>query len=275
MAVPPFLLLSNDDGIHAPGLAVLRQACLPLGEVQIIAPDMERSANSHAITMHHPLRVTEIKKGGSPYGQAVNGTPADCVKLGITSLVKRRPDLVLSGINQGPNTGTHVIYSGTVGAAMEAAVFGIPGIAVSLAAYGEDKDFSLAANITARLAERVLKYGLPDGMTLNVNVPALPLSDIHGIRLTHQAKLRYRDHYVCRQDPRGRNYYWLDGESAEVLDDSPSADANAVKQGYISITPLGYDLTTTHFQVRLQTWIDELLTPDLLSLAGLAGGKKA
>jgi 5'-nucleotidase len=238
------ILISNDDGIHAPGIAALAAALSTLGSVLVVAPDVEKSAFGHGITMMTPLRMAEVQKGGAFFGLSVTGTPADCVKLALQTLMPRLPRLVVSGINLGPNTGTNVLYSGTVAAAREGTIFNVPSLASSLRSFQKDADFSLAAEYTRRLAEWMLNHPLPAGVLLNLNVPALPAAQIRGVQATRLARYRYRDRYDVRQDPRGRTYYWLAGEDAEVLNPTPDQDAVALEAGYVSVTPLGYDLTS-------------------------------
>ena len=251
----PDILITNDDGIHAPGLAELKGALEGLGNLKVVAPDSERSAMGHAITMLHPLRVVEVNHSGELFGLAINGTPADCVKLAVHSLLPRLPRLVVSGINLGPNTGTNVLYSGTVSAATEGTILGIPSMAVSLKSFDKQSDFTAAGIYARQFAERILERGLPDGILLNLNVPAIPKETIKGVRLTRLARYRYRDRYDRRQDPRGRDYFWLTGEDAEVLNPASDADAVAVEQGYVSLTPLSYDLTCRDFMPELEKWI--------------------
>ncbi len=250
------ILLTNDDGVAAPGLAALERALDGLGRLVVVAPDAERSASGHAITMTNPLRLSEVARSPGVRGYAVNGTPADCVKLALHTLLPAPPRLVISGINLGPNTGTNVLYSGTVSAATEGTIFNIPSLAVSLRSYARDGDFSPAAHFAREFAARILSRGLPEGVLLNVNVPALPRDQIRGIRITRLARYRYRDSYDVRQDPRGRNYYWLTGEDAEILKPEPDLDAVAVEEGFVSVTPLCYDLTCLSFAGELRGWLD-------------------
>jgi 5'-nucleotidase len=238
------ILISNDDGIHAPGLAALKDALAPLGSVLVVAPDVEKSAFGHGITMMTPLRAAEVHRGGKFFGLSVTGTPADCVKLALQTLMPRLPKLVVSGINLGPNTGTNVLYSGTVAAAREGTIFNVPSIAASLRSFQKDADFSLAAAFARRLAEWLLAHPLPSGVLLNLNVPAEPREKIQGVKATRLARYRYRDRYEVRKDPRGRTYYWLAGEDAEVLEAAPDLDAVALEAGFVSVTPLGYALTS-------------------------------
>jgi 5'-nucleotidase len=246
------ILLTNDDGINAPGLQALAGEMTKIGEVVIVAPDAERSAVGHAITTASPLRVTEIRRNGALYGLAVSGTPADCVKIAINALLPDRPDLVVSGINQGPNTGMNVIYSGTVSAATEATMLGIPAFAVSLDSF-TSKEFGFAAEFAARLAVSVAKNGLPSGVLLNVNVPAIPREKVRGVRVTSQGMARFTEQFHKRMDPRGHAYWWLGGELSEE-EDPEGADGWALKQGDVSVTPLHYDMTHYPSLDLIRSW---------------------
>lgn len=247
------ILVTNDDGIWAPGIAALAEALRPLGEVVIFAPDRERSATGHAITMHAPLRVEEISfpvEGVKAY--MVNGTPSDCVKLGAEAILPSLPDLVVSGINPGPNLGTDVLYSGTVSGAFEGVILGIPAVAVSLATAAEP-EFSVAAGFAFQVVELVQRFGLPPDTLLNVNVPGLPAREIAGVQYTHLGTRRYRNAFDRRTDPRGKVYYWMAGEVLD-LDDDPQADTVAIQNNLISVTPLRYDLTNRGFLAELARW---------------------
>lgn len=247
------ILVTNDDGIWSPGIAALAEALKPLGEVVVFAPDRERSAIGHAITMHNPLRVEEISfavEGIKAY--VVNGTPSDCVKLGAEAILPRQPDLVVSGINLGPNLGTDVIYSGTVSGALEGVILGIPAIAVSLATYDE-ANFDVAGTFTAQLVRLVQEYGLPPDTLLNVNIPGLPRAEIAGVKVTRLGTRRYRNVFDRRTDPRGKVYYWMAGEVMD-LDDGPDTDTVAISNNLISVSPLRYDLTHTAFLPELAKW---------------------
>jgi 5'-nucleotidase len=231
------ILVSNDDGIHSEGIRALEEVLKTVGEVHTVAPDRERNAVSHALTLHRPLRVQEI----AARRFAVDGTPTDCVNLAVKGLLPVRPQLVVSGINKGPNLGDDIMYSGTVSAAIEGAILGIPSIAVSLAAF-RDFFFAVAAEFTAALAARVLKQGIPRDTLLNVNVPQLPAPEIKGYRLTRQGKRRYGEAIVERVDPRGKKYYWIGGDDLGFVPEE-GTDCMAVHQGFISVTPLHIDLT--------------------------------
>lgn len=241
------ILLTNDDGIHSYGLTTLARHLTPLGRVVVVAPDRERSAASHSLTLHSPLRAEEIAADRF----AVDGTPTDCVNLGVHGLLGMRPDMVISGINRGGNLGDDITYSGTVAAAMEATLMGVPAFAVSLDAkqFASD-DFEVAARFAAHLARRIAEHGLPADTLLNVNVPGgVP----RGVQITRQGKRRYSDLVVEKLDPRGRKYYWIGGGEVgfEAL---PGTDFAALQQGEISITPLHLDLTNYRSFAHLNAW---------------------
>ena len=239
------ILVTNDDGITAPGLHALYLAMADLGEVTIVAPDAEQSAVGHAITTMTPLRIKEVNLEGGISGYAVNGTPADCVRLAILTICKTPPDLVVSGINLGPNTATNVIYSGTVSAATEARILRIPSIAVSLATF-VDPIWKTPATFAREVAAEVLARGLPDRVLLNVNVPNLPLDKVKGLRVTRQGSSGYNEKYEMRADPRAEPYYWQAG-TYQMTDVDEETDALAVDQGYVSVTPVSFDLTAHEF----------------------------
>jgi 5'-nucleotidase len=249
------VLLTNDDGIFARGINALRERMEQIEglEVWAVAPDRERSASGHAITMYRPLFPIKVDiPGAKSPCYSVTGTPADSAKLAIEELLPRRPDLVISGINRGANLGTDLFYSGTVAAALEGPILGIPAIACSLDSW-ESQDYALAADFTASLALKVLKEGMPEGTLLNVNVPALPKEQIKGVRITKMGRRLYRDQWDRRQDPRGRTYYWLAGQLME-LENADDSDVAATEQGYISVTPVQLDLTRYDQIARLNLW---------------------
>jgi 5'-nucleotidase len=260
MSSPLHILISNDDGIDAPGIFALVQEIRKIGEVTVVAPDKQQSAVGHAITMNYPLRVVPFRKNDDFFGYAVDGTPADAVKLGVRFLLKRKPDLLISGINHGSNTAINIIYSGTVSAATEGTILGIPSLAVSLTTY-QEADFSFAAKFAARLAVLVAEKGLPDGTLLNVNVPAVSWSKIKGVLLTRQGKSSWEDTFDVRRDPANREYFWLTGKM-NVTDTDPDTDQIAVRDHYISITPIHYDLTDLQQLEVMRKWgIDRLAGP--------------
>ncbi|HNW61208.1 MAG TPA: 5'/3'-nucleotidase SurE [bacterium] len=248
------ILLSNDDGINAPGLAALAAEMTRHGEIIIYAPISEMSAVGHAITLSDPLRVSEMRKNGAFFGYAVRGTPADCVKVAIWDLGRqnRMPDIVISGINQGSNTGINTIYSGTVSAATEGAISGIPAIAMSLASYS-NSDFSVAAEFAGVITHQLLAHPLPPGVFLNVNVPSVPRSEICGVRITRQGTTNWIEEYEIRKDPHNRNYYWLTGEKREDEPDQ-ELDDQAILERMISITPIHCDMTCYPALKTLREW---------------------
>lgn len=223
-----------------------------IGNVTVVAPDKQQSAVGHAITMNYPLRAVDYHKNGRFFGYAVEGTPADCVKLAVRSILRQQPDILVSGVNHGSNTAINIIYSGTVSAATEGTVLGIPSIAVSLTTYGK-ADFRFAAAFARKLAEVVLAKGLPDGTLLNVNVPAVQPRQIMGIRITRQGKTRWDDTFDVRRDPNDKEYFWLTGK-LEIIDHSNETDEIAVREKYISITPIQYDLTDYPAIAKLRRW---------------------
>ncbi len=246
------ILLTNDDGIYSEGILVLYDALKKVGRVTVVAPDTEQSAVGHAITMSDPIRVKDAYRRMKYFGRAVSGTPADCVKIAVRSLLKKKPDLVISGINLGPNTGFSVLYSGTVSGATEGAILGIPAIAVSLGTF-EKPDFSVAASFAAKMAKLVRKNGLPKGTSLNVNVPAVKSSAIKGVKITKQGKTPIIEKFDKRIDPRRRTYYWLTGEVMNIKG-GKDTDITALKKGYITITPLHCDMTNHDFIETLANW---------------------
>lgn len=238
------ILITNDDGVYAEGLHALRAELerKPDLELLVIAPDRERSASSHAITLHKPLHVNRVEfhDAIAPV-YSVNGTPADCTKIGSFALLDSPPDLVISGINRGPNLGTDVLYSGTVSAAIEGAILGIPSIAISLNEF-RDADYAAAARFAGLLVEQFAAGRVPPFTLLNVNVPAGEWDDLAGVAITRLSHRRYKDSFIKRTDPRGRTYYWLAGELHEQPP-APDTDAGALRRNLISMTPLHLQLT--------------------------------
>jgi len=251
----PYILVTNDDGIAAPGIDYLATALQKIGEVVVVAPDSEKSAVGHAITLSDPIRVTDYNKNGVWRGYAVSGTPADCVKIAVGAVLERRPDLVVSGINLGSNAGINVIYSGTVSAATEGTILGIPSIAVSLTTYTEPF-FETAADFAIKMAHIVLEKGLPERTLLNINVPNVPPAEIRGVRITRQGMANFAELFDRRVDPRNRVYYWMDGKKAELAE-GDDVDDVVIRENLISITPIKYDLTNYEFIPELKRWIPE------------------
>lgn len=238
------VLLTNDDGIYARGLLALREVFSKKGDCLIVAPELEQSAVGHAITLSRPLMVRRAKREGRFYGYAVSGTPADSVKIGLKEIAGGPVDLVISGINLGANVGINVIYSGTVSAATEGCILGVPSMAVSLDSRSDEADFSTAAAIAGRIADFLMENrSLLSGIALNVNVPAIPERDIRGIRFTRQGQARLVETFERRLDPRHNIYYWLVGETLQPVDEEDDTDLSVLKEGYVSVTPVESDMT--------------------------------
>jgi 5'-nucleotidase len=244
----PRILVVNDDGFHGEGLAPLIDALRPLGQVTVLVPEKERSAGSHSLTLHKPLRVRG-HRGGI---QTVNGGPADAARLGALKLLRGRVDLIVSGINQGYNLGQDTIYSGTVAAAMEGTLIGIPSFAISRGERGK-RDFGPAAEIAQRVAKQILRRSLPSGICLNVNVPPLPMSKIKTAKVVRLGERIYEKTITERRDPQGGRYYWLMGKSTRGLR-QPGTDVDAVRLGHVSLTPLSADNTHRGSMPGLRRW---------------------
>lgn len=247
------ILVTNDDGVLAPGLLALKQALETIGQVTVIAPERSWSAAGHTKTMHKPLRIWPVTLADDSPAYATSGTPSDCVGLAVLKAIPVQADLVVSGINRGANLGSDITYSGTVAAAMEAVVAGLPALAVSLDTNAEDADYRLAAQITARLAAQVLQRGLPPNTLLNVNVPYLPLEEIKGVRITRLGRRVYRDVLIVRDDPRGQPYYWIGGDPPIGVPEDDT-DVGALAQGCVSVTPLTMDMTAYPMLNELREW---------------------
>lgn len=250
------ILVTNDDGVQARGLAALARALSGLGRVTVLAPERNWSASGHVKTLHRPLRVWDTRLLDGTPALATDGAPSDCVALVSLGLLDEPVDLVVSGINPHANLGHDVTYSGTVTAAMEAVIAGLPGIAVSLDTPEDTTvplDFSSAAQVTVALAGQVLTRGLAPGVLLNINIPHLPFVAIHGVRITRQGVRVYRDALVRRHDPRGRPYYWIGGDSPTAIAE-PGTDFWALQEGYVSVTPLQLDLTARQAMTDLEGW---------------------
>ncbi len=245
------ILLSNDDGITAPGIQTLATALREFAEVKMVAPDRNRSGSSNALTLDSALRITTLSNGDIAVQQ---GTPTDCVYLGVNALMRPRPDIVVSGINAGPNLGDDVIYSGTVAAAMEGRHLGLPALAVSLNGH---QHYATAAAVTCQILRALQHKPLRTGKILNINVPDLPLSEIKGIRVTRCGSRHPAEQVFCQQDPRGNDLYWI-GPPGEKFDVAEDTDFAAVEQGYVSITPLQVDLTAYAAQDVVENWLTNM-----------------
>ena len=247
------ILVTNDDGVDSPGLSALARALKNVDEVCVIAPNRNWTAAGHTKTLDRPLRVTEIKLPGTRVAAySSDGSPSDCVALGFLGLAPERPRLVVSGINTGPNMGSDITYSGTVSAAMEGVVSGVPAIAVSLADYYE-WEFSYSASFASRLAQRVLREGIERDVLLNVNVPPGRRKDIQGVQVTRLGRREYNDELIRCKDPFGRDYFWIGGAPPSGAGE-PGTDLHAVSAGYVSVTPIELDLTNHDLIEHIASW---------------------
>lgn len=252
----PLILITNDDGITAPGIRNLIEAVRDLGTVVVVAPDSPQSGMGHAITIGHPLRLEKVDIFDGIEAWQCSGTPVDCVKVARDKVLKNKPDLCLSGINHGANHSINVIYSGTMSAAMEAAIEGIPSVGFSLLDYSFTADFTLARHVVRTVAEQMLKDPLPEHTLLNVNVPQIAFSEFKGLKLCRQAYAKYAEDFDHRVDPRGRDYYWMTGRFIN-MDKEDGTDVQALGQGYASVVPVKFDLTDYGMQASLQArWKD-------------------
>jgi 5'-nucleotidase len=246
------ILLSNDDGIFAPGLMAMYRELAQEADVDVVAPETVQSGGSHAITIRRPVMWRTVQVEGLFHGTSVDGSPADCIKLAVGALLSQRPDLVVSGINAGLNTGIHAIYSGTVAAAIEGAIQGLPAIAVSLKLY-RDMDFASAAKIAKGVIDQIIAKGLAPGQVCNINIPELKPGWPRGIRVVPQSVQMPHDRIEKRTDPNGGEYYWLTGDFGET-DESLETDLHAVREGYVCITPLQFNLTDIPMLAHMQSW---------------------
>lgn len=240
----PLILITNDDGVRAKGINLLYQAAMAYGDVVVIAPDECYSGMSHAITMHSPLFVNKLQESDGCTIYSCKGTPVDCIKIGLDSiLLDSAPDLILSGINHGSNSNVSVIYSGTMGAASEGAMYKIPSIGFSLTDHDPDADFSGAIHYAAKIIEMVMNLPAPKGLCLNVNVPNIPLDQIEGIRICRQTMGNWREDFIHRLDPHGRDYYWMSGAFYNSEPLAEDTDEWALANKFVSVVPIQMDLT--------------------------------
>lgn len=252
----PLILVTNDDGITAPGLRALVEFMSAIGEVVVVAPDSPQSGMGHAITIDNTLYSKKVKintEEDAPLEYSCSGTPADCVKLGLQEILDRRPNIVVSGINHGSNSSINVIYSGTMSAAIEAGIEGIPAIGFSLCDYSWNADFSSVAKIAKKIVQEALKNGMPKGTVLNVNIPKTDGKEPKGIKICRQAKANWKEKFDKRSSPTGKEYYWLTGEF-ELLDKGEDTDVHALNNGYVSVVPTQFDLTAHHAIQNLNNW---------------------
>lgn len=244
----PEILITNDDGIHAEGLKALRKELSKIGNVAVVVPDREKSAVSHSITLHHPIRVTRVDSST----MVIDGTPTDCVNLAMYGLVKKSPDVIVSGINRGANLGDDVTYSGTVAASVEASIFGVSSFAISVTSSRNVK-YETAARFAAMLVETLIKNPLPKRTFLNVNVPNVDSSSIRGVMVTRQGKSVYNDRFIKRKDPRGNPYFWIGGDKPGY-EKITGSDYDAIEKNMISVTPLKLDLTNSEYLTKIRKW---------------------
>jgi len=248
----PHILVCNDDGIEGPGLHALAASMKKIGSVTIVAPADPHSGMSHAMTLGEPLRIREYRKNNRFYGHTVSGTPVDCIKVALSHILDEKPDLIVSGINYGSNTAMNTLYSGTVAAALEGVIQGVPSLAFSLTTY-ENADFTYAAKFARQLARETLKRGLPPDTILSANIPNVPEEEIKGVVITRQGKSRWEESAIERHDVYGNPYYWLGG-TLLLHDDDLTQDEYAVRHNYVAVTPLNCDWTDHRFRSELETW---------------------
>ena len=252
----PLILVSNDDGISAPGIRTLIRLMKKLGDVFVVAPNSHQSGMSHAISLEKMLFSEKISQEGSEVIEyACSGTPVDCVKLAMNKLLPRKPDLCVSGINHGSNSSVNVLYSGTMAAALEGTIAGVPSIGFSLLDYAQDADFSQSEDHVLRIARKTLENGLPSGICLNVNIPKLSRKDLKGIKVCRQSDGHWEEYFDERTNPMGKTYYWLTGKFFNH-DDGQDSDIWALENGYISIVPVMFDVTAHHVMEQLNSWND-------------------
>lgn len=249
----PNILITNDDGIFAPGIRTLIEVMKDLGNVVIVAPDKPMSGTGHAITVRNPLRLHLIREEEGYIEYSCNGTPVDCVKLGEQVVLRKRPDLMVSGINHGSNASINIVYSGTMAAVLESAIGGTPSVGFSLLDYSHHADFSACKPFVRLIAEQVLLNSLPDGVCLNVNIPSVTESEIRGFKICRQGRSRWIEEFDTRTDPHQRDYYWLTGYF-EKLEDNEDTDQWALDHNFVSVVPVHFDLTAHYAMATLQNW---------------------
>ncbi len=253
MKKKPLILVTNDDSIYAKGIASLIDAVKDLGDILVVAPEKPQSGMGHAITVNKPLRLRKSDRYKGVEAYTCSGTPVDCVKLAIYEVLHKRPDIIVSGINHGANYATNVLYSGTMSAAVEGALEGIPSIGFSLLDHDPDADFDASKYYAQRITNEVLKNGMTKGVCLNVNIPKLPITEISGIRVCRQARAYWEDKFDKRQDPFGQDYYWLTGKF-ENYDGGEDTDVYAIEENYVSVVPTQFDMTAHHAIAEINQW---------------------
>jgi len=253
MKVKPLILITNDDGIKAPGMRALIEYIRPLGRIVVVAPDRPQSGTAHAVTINLPLRLELLFREKDYEEYSCNGTPADCVKLAFKVILKRRPDFLFSGINHGTNASINIIYSGTMAAVFEGAMAGVPSVGFSLNNYSLTADFKPSRIFVTNIAEKVIGNGLPAGICLNVNIPALPESQILGIKVCRQSEGTWQEDFDEREDPSGRKYFWMKGVFVKI-GDGVDTDQWAVENRYVAVVPVHFDFTATNEIRKIQNW---------------------
>lgn len=250
----PYILVTNDDGITAPGIRKLAEIMNKIGEVVVVAPNSPQSGKSHSLTIEIPLQYEKLELDGEQQDYSCSGTPVDCVKMALDKILVRRPDIVVSGINHGSNSSINVLYSGTMSAAIEAGVEGIPAIGFSLQDFSYEADFDAAEDYVKTIVEKCLENPMPEGIVLNVNIPKLPKEDLKGIKVCRQAEAKWEESFVERINPHGKKYYWLAG-NFNSNDEREDADEVALQAGYISIVPVNFDFTAYDYMDKLKTFM--------------------
>ncbi len=256
----PFILVTNDDGIMAPGIRALVEVMKEIGEVAVIAPDKPQSGMGHAITINSTLRIYPSSFYGVQYEYGCSGTPVDCIKFGVNKLLHRKPDLCVSGINHGSNASISVIYSGTMSAAVEGAIESIPSVGFSLCDYRIDADFTASKVIVRTIVSAVLKNGLPEWSCLNVNIPPLHIDEVKGIKICRQARSNWVEELDERKDPSGNSYYWLSGRFQNFEEGNEETDSWALDNGYVSVVPVQFDMTAHQAIPILKQWKFGIMT---------------
>jgi len=254
----PLILITNDDGITSPGIAALVEAIKELGDIIVVAPDKPQSGVGHAITINSTLRINKTNIHGVSEEYSTSGTPVDCVKLALNKILSRKPDLCVSGINHGSNISINVIYSGTMSAAIEGAIDGMPSVGFSLMDYSINADFVASKEIAKMICLNILNHGLPKDICLNVNIPPLKLSEIKGIKVCRQARASWIEKFDERKDPSGHSYYWLTGEFINFEDGKNDTDVWAVKNNFVSVVPVQFDMTGHSAISGIEKWKMEL-----------------
>ncbi len=245
MSEKPLILITNDDGVKAPGIRALIDYIRPFGRIVVVAPDRPQSGTAHAVTIAHPLRLEHIRSEEDYEEYSCNGTPADCVKLAFKIVMRRRPDFLFSGINHGTNSSINVIYSGTMAAVFEGALAGVPAVGFSLNNYSLKADFGPSGQFVRKIAAEVIANGLPDGVCLNVNIPDLPAPEIKGIKVCRQAAGTWQEDFDEREDPHGRKYYWMKGVFVQT-GNGEDTDQWALEHDYVAVVPVHFDMTANH-----------------------------